>query len=94
MKIKKEEFQRSKEQHLLELFRQGIRSPQTLEKYEKTLKWLLTKFLEDILEGRKNSTSIATPSTEKQKADQKLKELQAKNDKVNQRLKTAPGSHG
>jgi hypothetical protein len=33
------------------LFRQGIRSKQTLEKYERTLKQLSTKVLEDILEG-------------------------------------------
>lgn len=51
MKLPKDEFRRSKEQHSLVLFRQGIRSKQTLEKYERTLKWLLNHFLEDILEG-------------------------------------------
>lgn len=51
LKLTKDEFQRIKEQHPLELFRQGIRSRETLEKYERTLKWLLTNFLEDILEG-------------------------------------------
>lgn len=51
MKLPKDEFRRSKEQHPLVLFRQGIRSKQTLEKYERTLKWLLNHFLEDILEG-------------------------------------------
>jgi titin len=43
----------------------------------------------------KNGTSIAViPSTEKQKAAQKLKEIQAENDKLNQRLKAALGNHG
>jgi hypothetical protein len=51
LKLTRDEFQRSKEQSPLELFRQGIRAKQTLEKYERTLKWLVTKFLEDMLEG-------------------------------------------
>ena len=51
MKLKRDEFQRSKEQHPLELFRQGIRSKQTLEKYQRNLKLILTDLLEDILEG-------------------------------------------
>lgn len=51
MKLTKEKFQRSKEQHPLELFRQGIRSDQTRDKYERTLKLVLTKLLEDIFTG-------------------------------------------
>lgn len=51
MKLTRDEFQRSTEQHPLELFRQGIRSEQTLEKYHRTLEMLLTKVLEDIFEG-------------------------------------------
>ena len=51
MKLTRDEFQRSKEQPPLELFRQGIRSKETKEKYERTLRWLLTNFLEEFLEG-------------------------------------------
>lgn len=50
--------------------------------------------LQKRLAAAKNSTSIVIPNTEKQKADRKLKELQAENDKLNQRLKTTPGYHG
>lgn len=50
--------------------------------------------LQKRLAAAKNSTSTTVPSTEKQKADQKLKDLQAENEKLNQRLKTAPGYHG
>jgi len=50
--------------------------------------------LQKRLASAKNHTSIVTPSTEKQKADQKLKDLQAENDKINQRLKNTPGNHG
>gem|GEM_PF-5589966 len=50
--------------------------------------------LQKRLAAAKNHTSTATPNAEKQKADQKLKDLQAENDKINQRLKNAPGYHG
>jgi len=50
--------------------------------------------LQKRLAAAKNSTSIVIPNTEKQKADQKLKELQAENDKLNQRLKTTTSNHG
>lgn len=50
--------------------------------------------LQKRLAAAKNGTSIATPNAEKQKADQKLKELQAENDKLTQRIKATPGYHG
>jgi hypothetical protein len=46
------------------------------------------------LAAAKNDTSIVIPNTEKQKAAQKLKEIQAENDKLNQRIKSTQGNHG
>ena len=51
MKITKEEFQRIGEEHPLELFHQGIKAKETREKYTRTLKHVLCKIFEDILEG-------------------------------------------
>ena len=51
MKLTREELQRSKEQSPLELFYQGIRSKETKEKYTRTLKQILCKIFEEILDG-------------------------------------------
>ena len=51
MKLSREEFERSKEQSPLELFYQGIRAEETKEKYTRTLKYILCKTLEEILDG-------------------------------------------
>ncbi len=51
--------------------------------------------LQKRLASAKNGTSVApTAGTEKQKAEQKLKAIQAENDKLNQRLKATQGNHG
>ena len=51
MRLTKDEIVRSKDEHPLELFRQGIRAPLTQEKYERTLRMITCKILEDVLEG-------------------------------------------
>ncbi|MDH5697594.1 MAG: integrase, partial [Nitrosopumilus sp.] len=51
MKITKEEFQRIGEESPLELFHQGIKAKETREKYTRTLRHVLCKIFEDILEG-------------------------------------------
>jgi len=51
LKIRKDEFKRSKEKPALELFRQGIKADETREKYTRTLKRILCVILEDFLEG-------------------------------------------
>lgn len=51
MKITREEFQRIGEESPIELFRQGIKAKETREKYTRTLKHVLCKIFEDILEG-------------------------------------------
>ena len=51
MKLTKEEFERSQEQSPIELFYQGLRAKETKEKYTRTLKQILCKMLEDILDG-------------------------------------------
>ena len=51
MKITREEFQRIGEESPLELFHQGIKAKETLEKYTRTLRHVLCKIFEDILEG-------------------------------------------
>ena len=51
MKLRKEEFQRTEEQSALELFKQGIRSKETLDKYTRTLKHIVCNILEEFLEG-------------------------------------------
>ena len=47
----KDEIVRSKDEHPLELFRQGIRAVQTREKYERTLRMITCKILDEVLEG-------------------------------------------
>jgi len=51
MKITKEEFQRIGQESPLELFNQGIKAKETREKYSRTLRHVLCKIFEDILEG-------------------------------------------
>ena len=51
MKITKEEFQRIGEENPLELFHQGIKAAETREKYTRTLRHVLCKIFEDILDG-------------------------------------------
>ena len=51
MKITKEEFQRIGQESPLELFHQGIKAKETREKYSRTLRHVLCKIFEDILEG-------------------------------------------
>ena len=51
MKITREEFQRIGEESPLELFHQGIKAKETREKYTRTLRHVLCKIFEDILEG-------------------------------------------
>ena len=51
MKITKEEFQRIGEENPLELFHQGIKATETREKYTRTLRHVLCKIFEDILDG-------------------------------------------
>ena len=58
MKITREEFQRIGKERPLELFRQVIKAKETREKYTRTLRHVLCKIFEDILEGDFN-TAIA-----------------------------------
>ena len=51
MRLTKDEIVRSKDEHPLELFRQGIRADETRDKYERTLRMITCKILEDVLEG-------------------------------------------
>ena len=51
MKIRKDEFKRIQAAPPLDMFLQGIKSPHTRDKYTRTLKQVLCKILEDILEG-------------------------------------------
>ena len=51
MRLTKDEIVRSKDEYPLELFRQGMRAALTREKYEKTLRMVTCKILEDVLEG-------------------------------------------
>ena len=51
MKLGRDEFKRSEEQPVLALFAQGIKSPMTLEKYTRTLRLILCKVFEEILDG-------------------------------------------
>jgi|APSaa5957512535_1039671.scaffolds.fasta_scaffold10145_6 hypothetical protein len=51
MKLTKEEFQRINEDNPLELFHQGIKAKETREKYTRTLRNILCKIFEDILDG-------------------------------------------
>ena len=51
MKLKREEIIRSQEADPLILFKQGIKSKETLEKYTRTLRQVLCKMLEEIFEG-------------------------------------------
>ena len=51
MKLSKEDVVRVSDADPLDLFLQGIRAEETREKYTRTLKQVLCKFLEDILEG-------------------------------------------
>ena len=47
----RDEIVRSKDEHPLELFRQGIRAVQTRDKYERTLRMITCKILDEVLEG-------------------------------------------
>ena len=51
MKLSKEELVREKEAAPLELFHQGIKAVETCDKYDRTLRQVLCKMLEDILGG-------------------------------------------
>ena len=51
MKITREEFQRIGEESPSELFHQGIKAKETREKYTRTLKHVLCKVFEEILDG-------------------------------------------
>ena len=51
MRLTRDEIVRSKDEHPLELFRQGIRAVQTREKYERTLRMITCKILDEVLEG-------------------------------------------
>ena len=51
MKLKKDDFQRTEEQSPLVLFKQGIRSKETLDKYTRTLKHIVCNILEEFLDG-------------------------------------------
>ena len=51
MKLAKDEIVRAGDAAPLELFAQGIRSKETLEKYTRTLRQVTCEFLEEILEG-------------------------------------------
>ena len=51
MRLSRDEIVRSKDEHPLELFRQGIRAVQTREKYERTLRMITCKILDEVLEG-------------------------------------------
>ena len=51
MKLTKEEIVRIKDDSPLELFKQGIKSKETLDKYTRTLQQITCKILEDVLEG-------------------------------------------
>jgi len=62
LKITKDEFKRSEEKPALELFWQGIKAEETMEKYTRTLKRIFCVILEDFLDG-----------TFEQRADQLVK---------------------
>lgn len=51
MKLTKEEIVRVEDDSPLELFKQGIRSKETLDKYTRTLQQITCKILEEVLEG-------------------------------------------
>ena len=51
MRLTRDEIVRSKDEHPLELFRQGIRAPLTREKYERTLRMITCKILDEVLDG-------------------------------------------
>ena len=51
MKLTKDEIVRARDASPMELFAQGIRSRETLEKYTRTLRQVTCEFLEEILEG-------------------------------------------
>ena len=51
MKLTREEFKRTGHASALALFHQGIRTEATRAKYERTLRYVVCKILEDILEG-------------------------------------------
>ena len=51
MKLTREEIVRIKDDSPLELFGQGIKSKETLDKYTRTLQQITCKILEDVLEG-------------------------------------------
>ncbi len=51
MKLTKDEIVRARDASPMELFAQGIRSKQTLEKYSRTHRQVTCEFLEEILEG-------------------------------------------
>lgn len=51
MKLTKEEIVRVEDDSALELFAQGIKSKETLDKYTRTLRQIACKILEDVLEG-------------------------------------------
>lgn len=51
MKITKKEFQRIGNESPLDLFHQGIKAKETREKYTRTLRHVLCKIFEDILDG-------------------------------------------
>ena len=51
MKLTKEEIVRVEDDSALELFRQGIKSKETLDKYTRMLRQVTCKILEDVLEG-------------------------------------------
>jgi len=51
MKLTKEEFKRAKQESAMTLFYQGIKAEETREKYTRTLRQILCKMLEEILDG-------------------------------------------
>ena len=51
MRLTKENIQRMAEEPPLTLFKQGIKSPETLDKYTRTLRYVLCTILRDILDG-------------------------------------------
>jgi len=51
MKLTKDEFKRAKQESAMTLFYQGIKAEETREKYTRTLRQILCKMLEEILDG-------------------------------------------
>ena len=51
MKLTKDEFRRINGESPLEMFHQGIKAKETREKYTRTLRHVLCKTFEDIIEG-------------------------------------------